>query len=110
MESSPRILPLRTATGEPFHLYESIGSKTIALGFFSVRSEGVQKAIEILKTVYSRYKREDLDIIRIAVGDSLEEVKAFRKKYYVNFPVYVDENGEVAKLYGVVPPQSSPHK
>jgi hypothetical protein len=62
----------------------------------------VQKAIEILKTLYSNYKREDLDIIRIAVGDSLEDVKKFRKKYYVNYPVCVDESGEIAKLYGVV--------
>ncbi|MCK7467839.1 MAG: peroxiredoxin family protein [Desulfosudis oleivorans] len=39
--------------------------------------------------------------MRIAVGDSIEEVKAFRKKYYVNFPIYLDEKGEVAKQYGV---------
>ena len=102
--NKPPDFTLKNSEGETFHLYENIGSKTIALGFFSVRSEGVHKAIEILKTVYSRYKREDLDIIRIAVGDSLEEVKAFRKKYYVNFPIYIDENAEAAKLYGVAKP------
>ena len=98
----PPDFTLNNTDGEPFHLYESIGKKTITLTFLSVRSEGVQKAIEILKTLYSRYKREDLDIIRIAVGDSLEDVKKFRKKYYVNYPVCVDESGEIAKLYGVV--------
>jgi len=98
----PPDFTLNNTDGKPFHLYESIGKKTITLTFLSVRSEGVQKAIEILKTLYSRYKREDLDIIRIAVGDSLEDVKSFRKKYYVNYPVCVDEHGEVAKLYGVV--------
>ena len=98
----PPDFTLNNTDGEPFHLYESIGKKTITLTFLSVRSEGVQKAIEILKTLYSRYKREDLDIIRIAVGDSLEDVNKFRKKYYVNYPVCVDENGEIAKLYGVV--------
>ena len=102
--SRPPDFTLKNSEGETFHLYENIGSKTITLGFFSVRNEGVHKGIEILKTVYSRYKREDLDIIRIAVGDSLEEVKAFKKKYYVNFPIYVDEKAEVAKLYGVAPP------
>jgi peroxiredoxin len=102
--NKPPDFTLRNSEGETFHLYDNIGSKTIALGFFSVRHEGVHKAIEILKTVYSRYKRDDLDIIRIAVGDSIEEVKAFRKKYYVNFPVYLDEKGEVAKQYGVARP------
>ena len=105
--NKPPDFTLKNSDGETFHLYDNIGSKTIALGFFSVRNEGVHKAIEILKTVYSRYKRDDLDIIRIAVGDSLEEVKAFRKKYYVNFPIYVDEKGEVAKQYGVVPAAQS---
>jgi|GEM_PF-1059621 len=102
--NKPPDFTLKNSEGEPFHLYDNIGSKTIALGFFSVRYEGIHKAIEILKTVYSRYKRDDLDIIRIAVGDSIEEVKAFRKKYYVNFPIYLDERGEVAKQYGVARP------
>ncbi len=97
----PPDFSLTNTDGETFHLYDSIGKKTITLTFLSIRNEGVKKAIEILKTVYSRYKREDLDIIRIAVGDTPEEVKKFREKYYVNYPMYVDENGEVAKRYGV---------
>jgi peroxiredoxin len=99
--SRPPDFTLGNSEGKSFHLYSSIGKNTILLGFFSVRSEQEKKVIEILKTVYSRYKREDLDIIRIAVGDSLEEAKNFRKKYYVNYPVYVDENREVANRYGV---------
>lgn len=97
----PPDFSLKNTEGEIFHLYDSIGKKTITLTFLSIRNEGVKKAIEILKTVYSRYKREDLDIIRIAVGDSAEEVKRFRERYYVDYPIYVDENGEVAKRYGV---------
>jgi peroxiredoxin len=94
--------------GKSFHLYENIGKKTITLTFFSLRNDGVRRAVEILKTLYSRYKREDLDIIRIAVEDSLEDVNKFRKKYYVNYPIYVDEAGETAKLYGVAAdPKSS---
>jgi hypothetical protein len=57
-----------------------------------------------MKSRYSRYKREDVDIIRIAVKDSMEEVKALRKKYYVDFPILVDEKGEVANLYGATDP------
>lgn len=99
--NSPPDFTLKNTQGETFRLYDHIGKKTIALGFMSVRDEGVRKIVEILKTAYSRYKREDLDMVRVAVQNSLEEVKDFRKKYYVNFPILVDEKGEIAELYNV---------
>ncbi len=91
---------LANTKGETFKLSDIIGEKTILLTFLSTRDETVRQVIEILKSLYSRYRRKDLDIIRIAVGDSVEEVRIFRKKYYVKFPILVDEKGEVAKLYG----------
>jgi peroxiredoxin len=90
--------------GETFRLYDVLGKNTVLLGFVSVRDEMIHQFIEIMKSRYSRYKREDVDIVRIAVKDSLEEVREFRKKYHVNFPMLVDEKGKVADLYGVTDP------
>jgi peroxiredoxin len=100
----PPDFTLNTSQGETFRLYDSIGKKTILLAFISVRNKTIRQVVEIMKEIYSRYEREDLDIVRIAVGDSPNEVKEFREKYYVKFPILVDEKGEVAKLYGVTRP------
>jgi len=54
-----------------------------------------------MKSVYSRYKREDIEILRIAVKNNREEITKFKKDYYVKFPILVDERGDVAKLYNV---------
>ncbi|MCK5009857.1 MAG: redoxin domain-containing protein [Deltaproteobacteria bacterium] len=100
----PPDFTLNTSQGETFRLSDSIGKKTILLAFISVRNKTIRQVVEIMKEIYSRYEREDLDIVRIAVGDSLNDVKEFREKYYVKFPILVDEKEEVAKLYGVTHP------
>jgi peroxiredoxin len=98
--NKPPDFTLATTAGETFRLHDIIGEKTVLLTFTSVRSETMRQVIEIMKTLYSRYKREDLDIVRIAVRDSLEDVQKFKKKYYVNFPILVDGKGRVADSYG----------
>jgi len=102
--NKPPEFTLPGAQGETFRLFDVLNKNTIVLGFLSVHDEKIRQVVEIMKSRYSRYKREDVEIVRIAVKDSMEEVKAFREKYYVNFPMLVDEKGEVANLYGVTHP------
>jgi peroxiredoxin len=99
--NKPPDFTLASSEGESFHLYDSIGAKTIIITFLSVRDTFVRQVIEVMKSLYSRYKREDVEIVRIAVNNSSEEITQFKKDYYVTFPILVDEQGEVAKLFGV---------
>ena len=99
--NKPPYFTLASTGGEPFHLYDSIGEKTILITFLSVRDTFIRQVIEVMKSVYSRYKREDIEIVRIAVNNTSEEITQFKKDYYVNFPILVDEQGAVAKLFGV---------
>jgi len=93
--SVPPNFTLIDSEGTEFQLYDIIGDKTILLTFFSVNDPTVRQIIEIMKALYNKYKREDLDMIRIAVRNSLEEVRNFKKAYYVTFPILVDEKGEI---------------
>ncbi|MFN7133452.1 MAG: peroxiredoxin [Myxococcales bacterium] len=59
-------------------------------------------------TVQAKGFRDDMDALRSAnvvvlgvSGDSLQSHQAFKKKYDLNFPLLVDEDGRLAKLYGV---------
>jgi peroxiredoxin len=99
--NKPPDFTLASTEGGPFHLYDNIGKKTILITFLSVRDTFVRQVIEVMKSLYSRYKREDMEIVRIAVNNSSEEVAKFKKDFHVNFPILVDGQGDVAKLFGV---------
>jgi peroxiredoxin len=99
--NKPPDFTLVSTEGEAFHLYDNIGEKTILITFLSVRNTFTRQVIEVMKSVYSRYKREDIEILRIAVKNSREEITKFKKDYNVKFPILVDERGDVAKLYDV---------
>jgi hypothetical protein len=55
-----------------------------------------------MKSLFTKYKREDLEIVRIAVNDSIQDVEAFKEKYHVKFPILLDPDGEIAARYGAV--------
>jgi len=97
----PPLFSLKTSQGEPFNLKEVLGKKTLLITFLSIHDETIRRVIEIMKSLYSTYRRQDVELIRIAVGDSPAKVNEFRKRYYVNFPILVDQEGRVARLYGV---------
>ena len=92
---------LTGTAGETFRLYDTIGQKQTLITFISVRNQTVHQVVEIMKSLYNQYSREDLNIIRIAVKDSPESVEQFRQKYHVTFPLLLDTDGTVAELYGV---------
>jgi len=92
---------LTGTTGETFRLYDTIGQKQTLITFMSVHNQTVHQVVEIMKSLYNQYTREDLNIIRIAVKDSPESVEQFRQKYHVTFPLLLDTDGKVAALYGV---------
>ena len=97
----PPDFSLKTSQGETFNFKDLLNKKTLLLTFLSIHDETLRQIIEIMKSLYSTYRREDVELIRVAVGDRPAEVNEFRKKYYVNFPILVDQNKEVARLYGV---------
>lgn len=93
---------LTTTQREPFHLQDLIGKKTILLTFISVHNKTVRQVIEIMKSLYSKYRREDLAIVRVAVKDNIEDIEKFKQQYRATFPILVDKEGQVAKLYDTV--------
>lgn len=97
--NKPPDFTLPNSEGGEFHLGDHLGTKTLLLSFFSPRDETVHQVIEIMKAFYAKYKREDIDLVRVAVGSTAEEVNLFKRRYYVNFPILVDVDGKVAQLY-----------
>jgi peroxiredoxin len=97
----PPDFTLTSLDGTPFRLQNALEHQTVVLTFFSVSDPATRQVIEVMKTLYDRYNREDLALIRIAVGETSAAVEEFLRRHFVKFPVYVDERGEVARLYGI---------
>jgi peroxiredoxin len=93
---------LENTRGEPFKLYDIIGKKTVMVTFLSVKDKTIRQVVEIMKSLFTQYKREDLEIVRVAVHDSKEDVERFKDKYYVKFPILLDPTGDVATRYGAI--------
>lgn len=92
---------LAGTAGETFRLYDTIGQKQTLITFLSVHNQTVHQVVENMKSLYDQYRRDDLNIIRIAVKDSPESVEQFRQKYHITFPLLLDPDGAVARRYGV---------
>lgn len=93
---------LKNTRGEPFRLYDITGEKTVLVTFLSVKDKTIHQIVEIMKSLFSKYKREDLEMVRIAVNDSIQDVESFKETYYVKFPILLDPDGQVAARYGAV--------
>jgi peroxiredoxin len=97
----PPDFSLTSIDGTPFRLQDALGRQTIVLTFFSVSDPTTRQVIEVMKTLYQRYTRDDLVLVRIAVDEKSATVEDFLRRHFVRFPVFVDEQGDVARLYGI---------
>ena len=103
----PPLFSLKTSEGRNFDFHDMWAKKTVLLTFFSLKNEeALTPFIEIMKTIYAKYRHEYLEIVRIAINATNEEVNAFKRRYYINFPILVDKEGKVAQLYRV---KNTPH-
>jgi peroxiredoxin len=76
--------------------------KPILLYFMTTWCRDCRATISSLKSVYSMYHEKGLVILNIDVLESMQRVKAFVEKNAVPYPVLLDEDGSVSRIYGVV--------
>ena len=54
--------------------------------------------------LYDKYKaRIEIYAVNVTASDSIEGAKAFAQEYGFQFPVLIDEKGEVAQKYAIRP-------
>lgn len=72
--------------------------------FMSSRSPAVQDLIEPILRIHEKYRRQEVLFVGLCVNDaeSAAEIKAFCLRNWVNFPVYRDPGGAIAKRFGAL--------
>lgn len=88
-------------SGEKFKLADNIGKKIIILNFFATWCGPCKEEMPELNNYYEKHKNESLILIGIDANEGEDAVRDFVKEFGVTFPVGIDHDGRLQKLYTV---------
>jgi len=91
-----------TDNGKPWALENHLKKKYIIIYFFpAAMTGGCTKQACAYRDFKKDIKSANAIVVGIS-GDNIEGLKLFKKTYDLNFTLLSDENGEIAKKFGVV--------
>lgn len=88
------------ASGETGKLAEQKG-KFVLLNFWATWCAPCLKEMPDLENVHQSLGPEKLSVVAVAMGEEAERVRKFLLKRPYSFPVYVDTDMSITRLYGV---------
>ena len=92
---------LPSTTGENISLRQFKGKKTVILYFYSKdETPGCTKEACEFRDQFAEFEKHGVVVLGVST-DGMESHQAFREKHRLPFPLLVDENATVSKLYGV---------
>jgi peroxiredoxin len=54
-----------------------------------------------LEGLYKQFRKQDLLILAVNIGESADQVRAYLAKHKLSFPALLDSDSRVSSLYGV---------
>ena len=75
--------------------------KAVLLSFSATWCPHCRAAVPKLKEIAAQYKDKDFVLLNIFVQESGKKVSSFAAKYDIAYRILLDEDGAVAKAYGV---------
>ena len=91
---------LKDIQGGKFTLSDQRG-KPVLLIFGTTWCPSCREEIPHLKDIYTRYAKKGLIMVNIDIQESRDKVSRYADKYELPYRVLLDENGDVAKTYGI---------
>jgi cytochrome c biogenesis protein CcmG, thiol:disulfide interchange protein DsbE len=94
---------LKTLDGKSIRLSELQGKKVI-LNFWATWCPPCQAEMPEMQNFYEKYNKDvEVLAVNLTSQDSRDKVDSFIKEYGLTFPVVLDEEGDVLKLYKISP-------
>ncbi|TCW37579.1 peroxiredoxin [Laceyella sacchari] len=100
------VFQLTTLDGKEVSL-EDYKGKAVMLNFWGSWCEPCTKEMPALQTVYEKYKNQGFVVLGINIAETDFTANAFANRMGISFPVLMDRQRDVVKLYDVVPIPSS---
>jgi thiol-disulfide isomerase/thioredoxin len=99
-EMAPDFALKDISSGKTFKLSEQRG-KVVLIDFWATWCGPCRMAIPHLIELHKQYKKQGFTVAGVSLDQQGEAVvKPFYKSWNMNYPVMVDQMGEVARLYG----------
>ena len=74
----------------------------VLLNFWATWCSPCLKEMPDLEKAYQQMGQKKLVVLAVAMGEGVDKIKAFGKKFGLTFPLVADPELEITKLYGVV--------
>ena len=81
--------------------FKDLEGKVVLLNFFSPYCPVCQKEASSFDRLDEAIKNKELAILFIASDAKERDLVEFKDKYHISLPILEDENGKIAKAYGV---------
>ncbi len=77
--------------------------KGVVLNFWGTWCEPCKKELPALQQQYNQFKDKGLVVVGVNIGESPVAVDPFVKQFGVNFPILLDSESQITKLYRIGP-------
>lgn len=77
--------------------------KGVVLNFWGTWCEPCKKELPALQQQYDQFKDKGLVVVGVNIGESPVAVEPFVKQFGVNFPILLDSQSQITKLYRIGP-------
>jgi peroxiredoxin len=91
---------LQLLTGENTTL-SSYRGKVVLLNFWATWCPPCRMEMPSMETLYQRFKDQGLEILAVDLGEDINTVRQFIQNHRYTFPVLMDTNSRVGRIYGV---------
>ena len=92
---------LRGEDGKPYRLADFRG-QVVVLNFWATWCPPCRYEMPSMERAHKKVQGEKIALLAVNVGESEEQVFEFTGRYPVTFPLLLDEEGKVIRLYPVI--------
>ncbi|GED24029.1 thiol-disulfide oxidoreductase ResA [Brevibacillus agri] len=82
---------------------DDLKGKGVVLNFWGTWCEPCKKEMPALQEQYSKFKDKGLVVLGVNIGESPVAVEPFVKQFGVEFPILLDRQSQITKLYRIGP-------